>query len=129
MRKNISSPSPFEEKIGFSRAVRTGNLIAVSGTGPIAPDGTTAHPNQPYQQTLRCLEIISNAIKEAGGELKDVYRTRIYVTDISQWEEIGKAHAEYFVDIKPASTMVEVSALARDDWTVEIEAEAMVDSD
>ena len=125
-KKLISSASPYEKSIGFSRAVRIGNIIAVSGTGPIADDGTTAFPNQAYEQAKRCLEIIEKAIKEAGGTIDDVFRTRIYVTDISLMEEVGRAHAEFFATIRPASTMVEVRALARDDWVVEIEAEAMV---
>lgn len=125
-RQLISSGSPYEPVIGFSRAVRVGNLVAVSGTGPIAPDGSTASPDDPAAQTRRCLEIIKQALAEAGAKLEDVYRTRIYVTDTSKWEEIGKAHGEYFAQIRPAATMVEVSGLVRDDWWVEIEAEAML---
>ncbi len=125
-RLNISSASPYESQIGFSRAVRIGNTIAVSGTGPIAPDGATAAAGDAYGQARRCLEIIAAAIEKAGGSLNDVIRTRMYVTDASLWEEIGRAHGEFFADIKPASTMVEVKALVRDDWLVEIEAECVL---
>ena len=125
-RKLISSGSPYEESIGFSRAVRVGNTISVSGTAPIQPDGSTASPGHAYGQTKRCLEIIKKAIEDAGGKLSDVVRTRILVTDMSRWEDIGKAHGEFFHDIKPAATMVEVKGLVRDDWLVEIEADCII---
>ncbi len=127
MKKLISSASPYEETIGFSRAVRIGNTIAVSGTGPIAPDGTTACVGDAYGQAKRCLEIIQQAIEDAGGKLSDVIRTRMYITDVSKSEAIGKAHGEFFSKIKPAATMVVVKGLVRDDWYVEIEAECMVE--
>lgn len=126
-RKNISSQSPYENQIGFSRAVRVGRHIFVSGTAPIAEDGSTACPGDAYGQTRRCLEIVRDAIESGGGVLSDVIRTRIYVTDVSKWDEIAKAHGEFFADIKPAATMVEVKGLVRDDWLVEIEAEAIVE--
>jgi enamine deaminase RidA (YjgF/YER057c/UK114 family) len=125
-RKLVASGSPYEETIGFSRAVRVGNVISISGTAPIAPDGSTASPGHAYGQTMRCLEIIKQAIEDAGGKLSDVVRTRILVTDMSRWEDIGRAHGEFFHDIKPAATMVEVKGLVRDDWLVEIEADAIV---
>ena len=125
-RQNISSGSPFESVIGFSRAVRIGNVLAVAGTGPIAPDGSTACPDDAFGQAMRCLEIIKKAIEDSGGNITDVIRTRMYLTDISKQDEVGKAHAEYFRDIRPAATMVEVTGLARDDWFVEIEAECIV---
>jgi len=128
-RKLISSGSPFEGMIGFSRAVRIGNHIAVSGTGPIAQDGSTACSDDPAGQTRRCLEIIKLALEQAGGRLENVYRTRIYITDVSRWEEIGRAHGEFFGQIRPAATMIEVSGLVRDDWWVEIEADAMLFED
>ncbi len=124
--KRVSSGSSFEKTIGFSRAVRISNLIAVSGTGPIAPDGSTASPGDAYAQAKRCLEIIAEAIKEAGGSLDNVFRTRMYITDASDQDKIGRAHGEYFGKIKPASTMVVVKALVRDDWLVEIEADCYV---
>ena len=126
-RKLVSSGSPYEGTIGFSRAVRVGNVISVSGTAPIAPDGGTASPGHAYGQTIRCLEIIKKAIEDAGGKLGDVVRTRILVTDMSRWEDIGRAHGEFFHDIRPAATMVEVKGLVRDDWLVEIEADAIVE--
>ena len=127
--KRVSSGSLFEKTIGFSRAVRIGNMIAVSGTGPIAPDGSTASPGDAYAQAKRCLEIIAEAIKEAGGSLDNVFRTRMYITDASDQDKIGRAHGEYFGEIKPASTMVVVKALVRDDWLVEIEADCYAEGD
>ena len=125
-RLNISSGSRYEKPIGFSRAVRTGNIIAVAGTAPLAQDGTTAHPNDLYNQTKRCLEIMKNAITEAGGELKNVIRTRIFLRNISEWELAGKAHGEYFSEIKPACTFIEVKGFIKDDWLVETEADCVV---
>ena len=110
-RKLVSSGSPYEKPIGFSRAVRAGNLIAVSGTAPIGDDGGTACVGDAYGQTRRCFHIIEKAILEAGGRLENVIRTRVYLTDCSRWQEIGKAHGEVFGEIRPASTFVEVKAL------------------
>ena len=123
----ISSGSPFEKPIGFSRAVRIGNTIAVSGTAPIAPGGGTAYPGDLYRQTIACIEIIKNAIERAGGSLSDVVRTRIMLTDIDRWQDAAKAHGEYFGEIRPASTIVEVSRFLDADWLVEIEADAVVE--
>jgi enamine deaminase RidA (YjgF/YER057c/UK114 family) len=128
-RKIISSGSPFEKPIGFSRALRTGNRILVSGTAPIAEDGSAAYPGDVYRQTRRCLQIIERAIIEAGGQLQDVVRTRVYLTDGDTWKEAGKAHGEFFGEIRPASTFVEVSRLIDPAWMVEIEAECQVGSD
>jgi enamine deaminase RidA (YjgF/YER057c/UK114 family) len=125
-RQNISSGSPFEKPIGFSRAVRAGNRIVVSGTAPIAADGTTAHPGDMYGQTLRCLEIIRAAVEAAGGRMADVIRTRVYLTDAERWQDAASAHGKIFGDIRPACTFVEVSRLIDPDWLVEIEAEAVV---
>ena len=125
-RLNISSGSRYEKPIGFSRAVRTGNIIAVAGTAPLAQDGTTAHPNDLYNQTKRCLEIMKNAITEAGGELNNVIRTRIFLRNISEWELAGKAHGEYFSEIKPACTFIEVKGFIKNDWLVETEADCLV---
>lgn len=125
-RLNISSGSRYEKPIGFSRAVRTGNIIAVAGTAPLAQDGTTAHPNDLYNQTKRCLEIMKNAITEAGGELKNVIRTRMFLRNISEWELAGKAHGEYFSEIKPACTFIEVKGFIKNDWLVETEADCVV---
>ena len=126
--RKISSGSPFEKPIGFSRALRTGNRILVSGTAPIAEDGSAAFPGDVYRQTRHCLQIIERAIIEAGGELKDVIRTRVYLTDGDTWKEAGKAHGEFFSEIRPASTFVEVSRLIDPAWMVEIEAECEVGS-
>ncbi|MCH7948534.1 MAG: RidA family protein [candidate division Zixibacteria bacterium] len=127
--KRVSSGSPYEKTIGFSRAVRIGNIIAVSGTGPIADDGSTASPGDAYAQAKRCLEIIATAIKDAGGRLENVFRTRMYITDAADQEKVGRAHGEYFGEIKPASTMVVVKALVRDDWLVEIEADCYAEDE
>ena len=128
-RQNISSGSPYEKPIGFSRAVRIGDRIAVSGTAPIAADGTTAHPGDMYGQTLRCLEIIQDAIEKAGGRLEDVIRTRVYLTDADRWQDTASAHGKVFGDIRPACTFVEISRLIDPDWLVEIEAECVVSAD
>lgn len=124
-RQNISSGSPFEKPIGFSRAVRIGARIAVSGTAPIAPDGSTAHPGDMYGQTLRCLAIIREAIEKAGGGLEDVIRTRVYLTDAERWQDAASAHGKIFGDIRPACTFIAVKGLIDPDWLVEIEAEAV----
>jgi enamine deaminase RidA (YjgF/YER057c/UK114 family) len=128
VQQKISSGSPFEKPIGFSRALRTGNRILISGTAPIAGDGSVAFPGDVYRQTRHCLQIIERAIIEAGGKLKDVIRTRVYLTDGDTWKEAGKAHGEFFSDIRPASTFVEVSRLIDPAWMVEIEAECEVGS-
>lgn len=125
-RKNISSGSPFEKPIGFSRAVRMGNTIAIAGTAPIAEGGGTACEGDLYGQTLRCLEIIQVAVEAAGGQLDDVIRTRVMLTDIENWEEAGRAHGEFFGEIRPACTFVEVSRFIDPDWLVEMEADAVV---
>ena len=125
-RQLISSGSPFEKPIGFSRAVRVGNAIAVSGTAPIAPGGGTAYPGDLYRQTRTCLEIIKDAIEKAGGRLEDVIRTRIMLVDINRWQDAARAHGEFFGDIRPASTFVQVSRFIDADWLVEIEADGMV---
>jgi enamine deaminase RidA (YjgF/YER057c/UK114 family) len=122
-KKHVYSVSPYEKELGFCRAVRFGDFIQVAGTPPFNPDGTTACPGDIYGQAVRCLEIIQKAIEDAGGKLSDVVRTRMYLTDIMGWEAVGKAHGEFFRDINPASTMVEVKSLVRGDWLVEIEAE------
>jgi enamine deaminase RidA (YjgF/YER057c/UK114 family) len=127
-RRNISSGSPYEKPIGFSRAVRIGNIIAVSGTAPIAPDGSTAHLNDVYGQTRTCIDIMKKAIEEAGGQLENVIRTRIMLTDISRWKEAAQAHGEFFAKIRPACTFVQVRGFVRDDWLVETEADCVIDS-
>ena len=123
----VSSGSPYEKPIGFSRAVRCGNLISVAGTAPISADGTTAFPGDAYGQTRRCLEIVKTAIEQAGGSLGQVVRTRVMLTDITCWKDAGKAHGEIFGDIRPACTFVEVKGLIDPEWLVEIEADCVVD--
>ncbi len=124
-RINISSGAQWEDIVGYSRAVRIGNVVEVSGT--TAADGEKIMDDyNAYEQTKFILEKIENALKEAGASIKDVIRTRMFVTDISQWNEIGKAHGEFFKEIKPVSTMVEVKALISPGLVVEIEATAII---
>ena len=122
----ISSGSEFEKHIGFSRAVRVDNIISVSGTAPIADDGSTAYPGKLYDQTKHCIEIIRRAIEEAGAELSNVVRTRVYLKDISIWKEAAQAHGDYFSEIRPACTFVEVKGFVKDDWLVEMEADCII---
>lgn len=124
MRQNISSGAPWEDQVGYCRAVRIGNTIEVSGTAPVR-NGETVGDNA-YEQTKVCLEIIKEAIEKAGGRIEDVIRTRMFVTDISQWVAYGKAHGEVFGNIKPATSMVEVKALIDPEMMVEIEATAII---
>lgn len=126
-RQNISSGSPFEPIIGFSRAVRVGNLISVSGTAPIGSDSKTVGVGDPYLQTKRCLEIIKQALEKAGAGLENVVRTRTFMVNISDWEKVARAHGEVFSNIRPASTMIEVSRFINPEWLVELEADAVVD--
>ena len=126
MRTLISSGAPLEPQIGFSRAVRVGNLLAVAGTAPIASDGSVTSPGDVYGQTKRCLEIIAAAISDAGLGIDDVIRTRIMLTDIETWREAAKAHGESFSRIRPACTFVEVSRFIDPGWLVEIEADCVV---
>ena len=123
-RFNISSGSPFEPLIGFSRAVRIGDRVLVSGTAPIWPDGQV--DPDPATQARRCLEIILDALYQAGAEASDVVRTRCFLTDLSYSEAVGRAHGEVFGQVMPASTMIVVAGLLDDRWKVEIEAEAIV---
>ena len=125
-KKLITTGAPWEKMVGYSRAVRIGNQVAVSGTAPVGENGETFAIGDPYAQTKRCIEIIEVALKEAGAELKDVVRTRVFVTDISHWESVGRAHGEAFGDILPASAMVEVSGLIDPEMLVEIEADAVI---
>jgi enamine deaminase RidA (YjgF/YER057c/UK114 family) len=125
-RRLVSSGSPFEAEIGFSRAVRVGAHIAVAGTAPLAPGGGPAAPGDVYGQTRRCLEIIARAVADAGGTLQHVTRTRVMLTDMARWREAGRAHGEFFGAIRPASTFVQVAGLIDPAWLVEIEADAIV---
>lgn len=122
-RINIQSNTIWEDEIGYSRAVRIGNLIEVSGTSAIDRDRIIA-PGDPYMQTRFIIQKIEKALEDAGGSLQDVIRTRIYVTNINHWEDIGKAHGEFFKNIKPVTSMVEVKSLIDPNFVVEIEATA-----
>ena len=125
-RKLVSSGSIYEPQIGFSRAVRVGPHIAVSGTAPIAPGGGTACPGDLYGQTKRCLEIIEKAVNEAGGKREHIVRTRMFLKNMTSWEEAGRAHGEFFRDIRPASTMIQIVQAIDPSWLIEIEADAIV---
>lgn len=125
MRKRVDSGSRFERQIGFSRACRVGNIIAVSGTAPVR-DGETVCAGDVYGQTRYCLELSVRAIEKAGGIAGDIVRTRIMLTDISRWEEAAKAHAELFSEIRPACTFVEVSRLIDETWLVETEVDCVL---
>lgn len=121
MRHNISGTSPFEPIIGFSRAVRVGNIVHVSGTGPVGADKADA-----ATQTRHTLEIIRAALEKAGARMEDVVRTRIYMTHVEDWEAVGRVHGEYFASIRPAATMVVVAKLLNPAWRIEIEADAAI---
>lgn len=124
-RRRVSSGSPYEPRIGFSRAVRVGDRVIVSGTAPIWPDGS-CDPD-PEAQARRCFEIILAALREAGAGPEHVVRTRSYLTDAADWEAVGRAHGNVFAQVRPASTMVVVAGLLDRRWKVEIEAEAVLD--
>lgn len=124
-RRLISSGSPYEPTIGFSRAVRAGNQVFISGTAPVMPDGGEP-PADAYGQAVRCLEIIREALERAGASMRDVVRTTTYLTETAAWEGVGKAHGEIFGGIRPASTMVVVRALLDPRWLVEISADAVI---
>src|SRR5690606_4866716 len=126
-RESVSSGSPLEPVLGFCRAVKTGPAIAVSGTAPMGTDGKTASVGDAAGQAKRCFEIIEGALKGLGAGLEHVTRTRIFLTNIKDWEAVGKVHGEYFGAIRPVTTFVEVSGFIREDWLVEIEADAWME--
>jgi enamine deaminase RidA (YjgF/YER057c/UK114 family) len=129
MRKLISSGSPYEPKVGISRAVRVDSIVTVSGTAPLGPDGRTIAVGDPGAQARRCLQIISAALEQAGASIKHVVRTRTLLVRIEDWQAVAAVHGEFFGEIRPANTIMQVSRFIDPDWLVEFEADAVVDDD
>jgi enamine deaminase RidA (YjgF/YER057c/UK114 family) len=129
MRKLVSSGSPYEGQVGFSRAVRAGASVTVAGTAPLGPDGRTVGSGDPAAQARRCFEVIGSALEAAGASLRDVVRTRVFLTRIDDWQAVANVHGEYFRDIRPACTVLQVARFIDPEWRVEIEADAVVDDE
>ena len=127
MRQLVSSGSPYEPRVGISRAVRVGRIIAVSGTAPLGPDGQTVGRGDPAAQARRCLEIISAALEKAGGSIAQVVRTRTLLTRIEDWQAVAAVHGEFFREIRPANTIMQISRFIDPEWLVEFEADAVND--
>ena len=128
MRKLVSSGSPYEPKVGISRAVRVGGIITVSGTAPLGSDGGTVAVGDAGAQARRCIEIIAAALEQAGASLKDVVRTRTLLLHIEDWQAVAAVHGEFFGEIRPANTIMQVSRFIDPDWLVEFEADAVVEN-
>ncbi|RPH34909.1 RidA family protein [bacterium] len=126
-RQRVSSGSAYEPRLGISRAIRAGRIIAVSGTAPIGPDGKNVAPGDAAAQARRCFEIVREALGKAGSSLNDVVRTRVLLTRIEDWEKVGKVHGEFFAAIRPANTTMQVSRFIDPEWLVEVEVDAVVD--
>ncbi|MFQ5851682.1 MAG: RidA family protein [Candidatus Binatia bacterium] len=128
-RHCVFTASPYEPRIGISRAVRVGQIIAVTGTAPLGPDGKTVGQGDPRVQARRCFEIIAETLEKLGSSLSDVIRTRIFLTCIEDWESVAQVHGELFRDIRPATTIMQVTAFISPEWLIEIEADAVVPTD
>lgn len=127
-RQRVSTGSPYEPIIGISRAIRAGQFIAISGTAPLDSEGKTVGAGDPAAQARRCFQIAQTALKELGADLSDVIRTRIFLTDIDDWKKVGEVHGEFFSEIRPVSTIVQVSRFVDPEWRVEIEFDAVTDA-
>ncbi len=125
-RQHVSTESPYEPKLGIARAVRIGNVIAVAGTAPVGDDGRTVAPGDAATQAQRCLDIIYVALEELGADLSQVIRTRILLTDIANWESVGLVHGAFFREIRPVTTVMQVTRFIDPGWLVEIEADAII---
>jgi enamine deaminase RidA (YjgF/YER057c/UK114 family) len=127
VRKRVASGSPYEQKVGISRAVRAGSIVTVAGTAPLGPDGRTIGQGDAAAQARRCLEIIAAALDGAGATLQHVVRTRILLTRIDDWQSVAGVHGEFFREIRPVNTIMQVSRFIDPEWLVEIEADAVLD--
>lgn len=127
MKRRITSGAPWEDKVGYCRALRVGGRVFITGTAAVEEDGSAFAPGQPYEQAQRCLQLIEAALLEAGGVRSDIVRTRMFVTDIELWEDYGRAHSEFFGTERPTTTMVEVNRLIDPDMLIEIEADAIIE--